>query len=418
MCKEKETRPVAATGHAYGEWIITKAPTCKKEGKAKQTCSKCNKSVTKTLPVTDHNWVLNHQIKAATCTEAGEITNQCKDCKISSGSTIVPALGHDWSEYTAYRNPTCKTEGAERRHCRRCNRVEDRPIPKVAHDWSDWTISGSASCTEEKTAARTCSKCKKKETKKIYPTLHNWDDWVETKRATCTSDGQENRLCRDCKQMEKRTIPSTGHNWGSWSTTRKATCTSSGQQKRTCSICKKYETKTIAAYGHNYSMNNDSTKHWQQCNNCGSKKSQQNHKYNDKNYCDVCGYATTDLTNERIAPVIEVEIENKDKINLVFKDEGGSKLKKQEYELLYTWTDSEEVPEKDEDYEYKEKIGMPADNEKKVELEKFEGGGIYYLHIKLDKKVVDNAGNECEDKELLEVLTRATSGEIQIITER
>ena len=72
---------------------------------------------------------------AATCTTAGSTQSvYCEDCKkYLETSTEVPALGHDWDEWTVTKEPS-KTETGYREHtCKRtgCGITEGEDIPKL-----------------------------------------------------------------------------------------------------------------------------------------------------------------------------------------------------------------------------------------------------------------------------------------------
>ncbi|MBP3743624.1 MAG: hypothetical protein J6J00_11640 [Treponema sp.] len=73
-----------------------------------------------------------------TCTEEGVKTYTC-----SNGETrteTIPALGHDFGEWTVTTPATCTTNGSKRRVCSRCGHEETETI--LAHHHVDYETSG------------------------------------------------------------------------------------------------------------------------------------------------------------------------------------------------------------------------------------------------------------------------------------
>ena len=75
--------------------------------------------------------------KAATCTEAGHTAGtQCALCgTIGSGTTEIPALGHDFGEWTVTTKPTCTEKGTETKSCSRCDATETREVAALDHNY-------------------------------------------------------------------------------------------------------------------------------------------------------------------------------------------------------------------------------------------------------------------------------------------
>ena len=75
--------------------------------------------------------------KAATCTEAGHTAGtQCALCgTIGSGTTEIPALGHDFGEWTVTTKPTCTEKGTETKSCSRCDATETREVAALGHNY-------------------------------------------------------------------------------------------------------------------------------------------------------------------------------------------------------------------------------------------------------------------------------------------
>ena len=122
----RKTVTVEAAGHQWGAWETTKAPTCTSEGEETRTCTVCGETETRTAEKAAHTPV-TVEGKDATCTEEGLSDGEkCSVC----GETLkeqetVPALGHDFGEWTAD-----KDAGVETRACSRCGATETRALPE------------------------------------------------------------------------------------------------------------------------------------------------------------------------------------------------------------------------------------------------------------------------------------------------
>ena len=78
--------------HKLGDWEVTRAATCTKEGERQRGCI-CKKAETQTLSMLPHNYGW-HTIKEATCTERGERRYMCPMCHDAKETEIIPATGH------------------------------------------------------------------------------------------------------------------------------------------------------------------------------------------------------------------------------------------------------------------------------------------------------------------------------------
>ena len=79
-CGEKEP---GCTTHTYGDWVITKSPTCVAEGSKKRTCTVCGVEEVETIPATGvHTYGEWKVTKQATCTADGTKTEFTCDVTI------------------------------------------------------------------------------------------------------------------------------------------------------------------------------------------------------------------------------------------------------------------------------------------------------------------------------------------------
>lgn len=136
-CGDSLYRTVQATGHEWSEWYVDAPATCTSEGVEARVCAKHPQNVHyeyRTIPPLSPNG--EHRFIEAsradpTCTEDGAAAYACSVCG-ESRSEVLPALGHDWSDWEAAREPTETEPGIERRTCRRCGETEERETPLLA----------------------------------------------------------------------------------------------------------------------------------------------------------------------------------------------------------------------------------------------------------------------------------------------
>ena len=198
--------------------------------------------------------------KAATCTEGGYTGDTyCKDCneKISGGE-IIPALGHDWGEWTVTTSPTCTEKGEEKRTCKRegCNETETRKIDATGHT-SVEVAEQPATCTEPGHKAGTkCSVCGATLSGMEEIPAKGHTEVIDARvEPTCTEPGKtEGKHCSVCHEIlvAQEVIPAKGHT-EVIDEAVEATCTTPGKTEgKHCSVCDKVivAQQGIPATGH------------------------------------------------------------------------------------------------------------------------------------------------------------------------
>jgi hypothetical protein len=75
-------------GHAYSAWEITQQASCTQSGKKQRSCSRCDKSETKTTPATGHQYEGKITTPASSCKDQGKKTFTCKGCGASYNTTF------------------------------------------------------------------------------------------------------------------------------------------------------------------------------------------------------------------------------------------------------------------------------------------------------------------------------------------
>ena len=223
-----------ATGHSYGNSVVTKQPTCTAEGTAIKTCTKCNATVTETIPKTSHKYA--DTVVAPTCTTNGYTLHKCSVCGTSYKDSTTKATGHSYENSVVTKQPTCTSEGTKTKTCTKCNATVTETIPKTSHKYADTVVAPT--CTTDGYTLHKCSVCGtsyKDSTTKA--TGHSYGNSVVTKQPTCTSEGTKTKTCTKCNATVTEKLPAKGHT----AVTDKgypATCTTAGKTDGShCSVC-------------------------------------------------------------------------------------------------------------------------------------------------------------------------------------
>ena len=223
-----------ATGHSYGNAVVTKQPTCTAEGTKTKTCTKCNATVTETIPKTSHKYA--DTVVAPTCTTDGYTLHKCSVCGTSYKDNTTKATGHSYGNSVVTKQPTCTSEGSAIKTCTKCNATVTETIPKISHKYADTVVAPT--CTADGYTFHKCSVCGtsyKDNTTKA--TGHSYGNSVVTKQPTCTAEGSAIKTCTKCNTTVTEKLPAKGHT----AITDKgysATCTTAGKTDGShCSVC-------------------------------------------------------------------------------------------------------------------------------------------------------------------------------------
>ena len=203
--KDSTTR---ATGHSYGNSVVTKQPTCTSEGTKTKTCIKCNATVTETIPKTSHKYA--DTVVAPTCTTDGYTLHKCSVCGTSYKDNTTKATGHSYGNSVVTKQPTCTSEGTAIKTCTKCNATVTEKLPAKGH--TAVTDKGySATCTTAgKTDGSHCSVCGAviKAQTTITATGHKSSGWIVDKAASIGVKGSKHKECTVCKKvLETAEIP-------------------------------------------------------------------------------------------------------------------------------------------------------------------------------------------------------------------
>ena len=168
---DQEETVVAALGHDWGEWTVSKAATCTEQGEETRTCKRdATHTETRETDALGHDWgewvdngdgtethvckrdethtetrekghehipgeTVRENETEAKCVTAGGYDEvvYCTECKeeLSRVHKTIPALGHDWSAWSIIKEATTEETGLKQRSCKRCDQVESREIAKL-----------------------------------------------------------------------------------------------------------------------------------------------------------------------------------------------------------------------------------------------------------------------------------------------
>ena len=344
---------VLGDSHDYGDWTVTKQPTCTEDGEQKHSCQTCGWEETEVIPAT------SHAPSSEWTSDATDHWHICQNCQAE-----VDKAAHTFGQWITVTEPGEFTSGEKVRTCEVCDYEERAEIPGTghvsdeqwhfdgtnhwnlctdcgsqinveAHDFGEWTVDIPAGCTTEGTEIRTCATCGYEQTQTIPATGHTYGEWTVTTEPTCTEKCVESRTCENCDNTETRAVDELGHNFsadwssdanghryecarcdavadeaahtfGDWQVKQAAGCTD-GIEARYCTICNYEETRAIPGAGHQPASewSSDASGHWHACANCDDRLDLAEHTFGDwtvtadpteeaagskERTCEVCGY--------------------------------------------------------------------------------------------------------------------------------
>ena len=211
---------VAAKGHSWSSWTVTKKATCTENGSREKVCENCGDKITETINATGHKWNEDYTTdKEATCTEAGSESIHCSVCDAINDTTVreIPKKDHEYGEWKVTKEATCEETGSREKVCKNCGDKITEVIKAKGHVWeTEYTVDKEATCKDEGYESIHCSVCgeKNKSTVREIPkTDHTYGDWVVTKEATRTEAGSREKVCSACGDKITEVIPRISGTW-------------------------------------------------------------------------------------------------------------------------------------------------------------------------------------------------------------
>ena len=186
--------------HTSGKGYVKTPATCTTKGVKAWDCTVCGAEAfyTEEIPALNHKNTEIVNVKP-TCTEDGAIIKKCKDCGKELEKSVVPAIGHKWSEYTKAAKDCIPGEKGLK--CLNCGATKDVTVVKAPKD-------------------------------------HTAGEYTQTKAPTCTEKGEEVSKCTVCNAVvDTREVAAKGHTAGEWITVRQPSASQNGKMIQKCTVC-------------------------------------------------------------------------------------------------------------------------------------------------------------------------------------
>lgn len=290
----KITVTTTTTGHKFGGWTITKAPTETQEGSATRKClnSDCEKSEDVTVACLADEAVWKKTIDRA------KVLHESDGIKVyQSVYGIVEikdnAGKHSYGKWKIVVNPTQTQTGFAKHICdcgkeeaieiaplqdeniwnkteRAATHVDDGEIkyeseygivvifvPRISHEFNREIVEdrykvSAADCTQPARYRFSCV-CGEsgEETFDVgEPNGHTLGELEIESEATCAENGIRVQKCENCPYANRVVIDAFGHKFGAFEIVKEATCTQTGTAEATCLVCGEREENVLAAKGH------------------------------------------------------------------------------------------------------------------------------------------------------------------------
>ena len=157
-CGKSYTESIPMIAHSYE--AVRTDPDCTHMGYTTYTCSACGDSYKADfVDATGHD--CEATVVAPTCEGYGYTENHCRHCDYTYISEIRQPLGHD-DKLTGAKDATCTEPGyTGDMVCTRCGEVHSKgeEIPALGHDYGDWTTVKEADCFHTGLEERKCGRC-------------------------------------------------------------------------------------------------------------------------------------------------------------------------------------------------------------------------------------------------------------------
>ena len=134
-------------GHSWVSYERQEA-TCTSDGwEAYRQCSACGAidGEYPRIPAKGHRWGEFTVTKEPTCTEDGNKERVCEVCG-EKETVAIPALGHTWGAFTVITEPKCEEDGLQEHTCEVCGATETMAIPALGHKWGEWVVTVEPGC--------------------------------------------------------------------------------------------------------------------------------------------------------------------------------------------------------------------------------------------------------------------------------
>lgn len=232
--------------HQYSKTVV--APTCTTDGFTNYRCQ-CGYSYNSNMvPALGHNWSDWETDKEATETEAGLKHRSCSVCGEVEQGTIDPGTKptEHVHQYTpVVTEPTCTAEGYTTYSCHCGHSYVGDQVPAKGHTWGEWETVKDPTETEPGLKKRTCTVCGAPD-EAVIPVVCKHEYTHKEVPPTCTTEGFTVYTCSKCGDVYNgNKVEPLGHQFGDWSVDIQPTPDAPGSQHRTCSRCGEVERQDI-----------------------------------------------------------------------------------------------------------------------------------------------------------------------------
>lgn len=235
-------------------------PDCTHLGKEVTTCSACDYTDIKILPM------LGHDLDKTKFSKSADRSNHYYECKrcgadIAESHDLVDVVCADGLD----REATCYKTGHKDQECNLCGFTLHLTVSKTDdHKFAEeWVKNGTHHWHNCLNGDGQCDARNNEE-------MHSWAD--RSIPATCETNGSIWRECEFCGYVQdgsRKTLTKLGHDYKTAEVIIEATCTQEGQSLQVCSRCQAESTVTVNKLPHDLSLYGyDEEKHWNRCANC------------------------------------------------------------------------------------------------------------------------------------------------------
>lgn len=248
-CGFTQTKTINPLGKHTFTWVTTKAATCSKPGLMEYQCSVCgDKGKGQSKVITCSGTKIEQTIKAPTCTETGKSAKVCYVCGEKEDEKVLPATEHEFN-YNIKKvvlEPTHMEKGIAKVSCKKCGATKEIEIERLNHTVEeDGVVIKAPSCSEEGIQKVNCKYCGIVESPIPATGNHTKSESKKTVRAaSCTENKLVSNYCTVCGKYEGIYEPvevmntKTAHTPAKkWTQTIAPTCTKEGTRVKYCTVC-------------------------------------------------------------------------------------------------------------------------------------------------------------------------------------
>ena len=125
--------------HTWEEWVIEADATCVDSGSRTRTCAVCGEIEEEDISANGHDWGEYSVTKQPTCGDGIQV-HTCTVCEEDEEDTIAGSGNHTWGEWTTVTQTTCG-DGKDERECSVCGDKDERIIAGSGdHNFDDNSV--------------------------------------------------------------------------------------------------------------------------------------------------------------------------------------------------------------------------------------------------------------------------------------